>query len=335
MKQNYILMRLTLIIVVLSLWLVNLNAQIVSHDFNSDANGWYFPKAGIAHMWKRIADKGVDNTGCLYAKLDRADDYAASPAISLEAGVEYTAAYRLSVVSSGPRDIYLGINTIRDTLGRTLLACHKDFYSGFGEKITKFTVSKTGTYYFLFYLVEGGYKDMYVDNFIIEKKSPPTISITNPKANATYKEGDILNIKATATDSDGSIKKFDVYEGAELIKSLTDGNIDFNWTEYYAGQKTLRFVATDNRGYETELTRDITTNFADGTLNELLHYNFNNSKTQGWTFINSGTSAWKSNGSGYNVTTSIFGQSLKPDDLMVSPRLFYIKGQQYKLQFSL
>ena len=76
----------------------------------------------------------------------------------------------------------------------------------------------------------------------------PTVSITNPSANATYSEPATITLAATAADTDGSISRIDFYAGSQIVASDTSAPFTQSWSNVPAGQYTVRAVATDNEG---------------------------------------------------------------------------------------
>ncbi|WP_175574457.1 Ig-like domain-containing protein, partial [Algoriphagus marinus] len=79
----------------------------------------------------------------------------------------------------------------------------------------------------------------------------PTVSITAPKTNAQFTQGDNASITATAADSDGTITKVEFYNGTTLLGTDTTSPYSFAWTNLSVGNFTLTAKATDNKGTAT------------------------------------------------------------------------------------
>lgn len=80
---------------------------------------------------------------------------------------------------------------------------------------------------------------------------PPSVSISSPGAGAVYYAPANISISANATDSDGSVKKVEFYEGSNLIGSATAAPFSMNWTSVPAGTYSLTAKATDDNGAVT------------------------------------------------------------------------------------
>lgn len=81
---------------------------------------------------------------------------------------------------------------------------------------------------------------------------PPTISITNPLNEAIFNEPATFSITATASDSDGSIKRVEFYNGATKISEDTsDPYESSSLTELKIGSYILTAKAIDNKDAST------------------------------------------------------------------------------------
>ncbi|MCU7550617.1 Ig-like domain-containing protein [Chitinophagaceae bacterium LB-8] len=79
----------------------------------------------------------------------------------------------------------------------------------------------------------------------------PTVTITSPKANATYTAPASVRLTATAADADGSISKVEFYKGSTLIQTEKIAPYDWTWTNVAAGTYTITAKAYDNSGNVT------------------------------------------------------------------------------------
>jgi parallel beta-helix repeat protein len=97
----------------------------------------------------------------------------------------------------------------------------------------------------------------------------PTVSITNPAANAVFQAGTTLNIGAKAADADGSISKVEFYRGSTLLGTRYDAPYTYSWQNIQAGYYTLTAKATDNSGNVTtsgEVTISVTSSSSFPTV---------------------------------------------------------------------
>ncbi len=122
--------------------------------------------------------------------------------------------------------------------------------------------------------------------------NPPTVSITSPNAGATFTEGDMITINASASDSDGSISKVEFLQGATKLGEDTSAPYSYNWNNASAGSYNLTARATDNNGAVTTSTVvDITVNSSSGGTSPVLHWMLDET---------SGTTASDASGNGNN-----------------------------------
>jgi hypothetical protein len=80
---------------------------------------------------------------------------------------------------------------------------------------------------------------------------PPTVSITNPSAGATFTAPATVVLAASASDTDGTVTKVDLFEGSTLLKSDTSSPYSVSVTLSTAGTYQLTAVATDSDGETT------------------------------------------------------------------------------------
>jgi RHS repeat-associated protein len=78
--------------------------------------------------------------------------------------------------------------------------------------------------------------------------APPTVTLTSPTANATFKAPASIALAATAADIDGTIASVAFYNGDTLITTLTAAPYSFTWTGVPQGTYTLTARVTDNTG---------------------------------------------------------------------------------------
>jgi RHS repeat-associated protein len=88
-------------------------------------------------------------------------------------------------------------------------------------------------------------------NVTVNANQAPTVSITVPANNASFVTPATINITASASDSDGTVARVELYEGANLLATLTAPPYTFGWTNVAQGSYTLFAKATDNLGAAT------------------------------------------------------------------------------------
>ncbi|QXP53118.1 cellulase family glycosylhydrolase [Cellulophaga sp. HaHa_2_1] len=81
----------------------------------------------------------------------------------------------------------------------------------------------------------------------------PSVSITSPAANSSSAAGTTIQVKATATDADGTITQVAFYANGSLIGTDVSSPYTQNWNPT-SGSYTLTAIATDNAGAKTTST---------------------------------------------------------------------------------
>jgi hypothetical protein len=92
------------------------------------------------------------------------------------------------------------------------------------------------------------------DSFSIVKAAgnvAPTVSITSPTNGASYTAPANISITAGASDTDGTISKVELFNGATLVGTRSSPPYDFAWNNVAAGSYALTAKATDNAGAVT------------------------------------------------------------------------------------
>ncbi len=78
---------------------------------------------------------------------------------------------------------------------------------------------------------------------------PPSVSITAPANAASFTAGSTINVSATASDTDGTVSKVQLFQGATLLSESFSSTISYAWASPgVTGSYTLTAVATDNDG---------------------------------------------------------------------------------------
>ncbi|GAB3203140.1 hypothetical protein GCM10027293_31890 [Pontibacter aydingkolensis] len=76
----------------------------------------------------------------------------------------------------------------------------------------------------------------------------PSITITSPKASATFTAGNAITITADASDTDGKISKVEFFSGTTKLGETTTAPYTYSWTNATAGSYSLTAKATDDKG---------------------------------------------------------------------------------------
>ncbi len=80
----------------------------------------------------------------------------------------------------------------------------------------------------------------------------PTVSIDDPVSGSEVIRGQPATLLATAADSDGTVSRVDFKVNGTLIGSVTSPPYTVNWTPTALGSASIKAIATDNSGAETE-----------------------------------------------------------------------------------
>jgi subtilisin family serine protease/predicted Rdx family selenoprotein len=78
--------------------------------------------------------------------------------------------------------------------------------------------------------------------------TPPSVTVTEPFAGASFTWPTTVAMKATAGDSDGTVTQVSFYAGATLLGTDTTAPYTFTWNNPLPGSYALTAVATDNSG---------------------------------------------------------------------------------------
>ncbi len=79
----------------------------------------------------------------------------------------------------------------------------------------------------------------------------PTISITAPSTNTSYKQGEEITITTTANDLDGSVDLVEFYAGTTKLGEDATAPFSFTWSDANIGTHQITAIATDNLGATT------------------------------------------------------------------------------------
>ena len=82
--------------------------------------------------------------------------------------------------------------------------------------------------------------------------TPPEVAITSPSDNSVILAGSSIIINATASDSDGSIVGVEFFANDMTLGADTQAPYSMTWTAALIGNNTLKAVATDNEGNNSD-----------------------------------------------------------------------------------
>lgn len=75
----------------------------------------------------------------------------------------------------------------------------------------------------------------------------PSVALTHPTADSSFKAGSAVILRADASDGDGTVVKVEFYDGAALVGSDTTAPYEVTWGNVPAGNHSLTAKATDDR----------------------------------------------------------------------------------------
>ncbi|GGJ56159.1 Ig-like domain-containing protein [Deinococcus roseus] len=108
----------------------------------------------------------------------------------------------------------------------------------------------------------GGTGNIWVNKYEIKVGStvntPPVVSVSSPTEGQTFAAGSSVTVSSTATDSDGTISRVDLYVDGALSQTRTAAPYNFTVGGLASGAHSLKVTATDNGGATSSVTRNIT-----------------------------------------------------------------------------
>ena len=90
-----------------------------------------------------------------------------------------------------------------------------------------------------------------VTRYLLDRKNPPTVSITTPAYNTTYPAPGSVKLTTAALDSDGVVREVEFYSGSTLLHTETVAPYGYSWKNVPVGNYTVTAKATDDSGYFT------------------------------------------------------------------------------------
>ena len=83
---------------------------------------------------------------------------------------------------------------------------------------------------------------------VVSPNAAPTIVLTSPADGNSFIAPALVELSATAADSDGTVAKVEFFQGSTLIGTDTAAPYSFSWTHVPAGSYLITARATDNAG---------------------------------------------------------------------------------------
>ncbi|HMP84526.1 MAG TPA: Ig-like domain-containing protein, partial [Verrucomicrobiota bacterium] len=84
--------------------------------------------------------------------------------------------------------------------------------------------------------------------------APPTVTLTSPANGAVFSAPANISLRASASDSDGSIAKVEFFANGVLVATDTSSPYSATWGSVSAGNYSITAKATDNNGAQTTST---------------------------------------------------------------------------------
>jgi chitinase len=94
---------------------------------------------------------------------------------------------------------------------------------------------------------------------------PPAVNLTAPAANVSFTAPASITVSANATDSDGSIRRVQFFNGATSLGTDSVAPYSISWNNVAVGAYSITAVATDNAGAATT-SSSVSVTVKDGTV---------------------------------------------------------------------
>src|SRR5690606_17545124 len=79
-----------------------------------------------------------------------------------------------------------------------------------------------------------------------DENTTPTVSLSSPANNSTHTEGDLITLRATANDTDGSVRKVEFFQGTNKLGEDNTAPYTLAWENARVGTHAVIAKATDN-----------------------------------------------------------------------------------------
>ena len=118
--------------------------------------------------------------------------------------------------------------------------------------LTQVSNLEIGVYKCLLTVSDGTYTSTDEVKIIVSESgnSLPSISINSPENEASFSEGEAIEISTLVSDLDGTISKVEFYSGNTKIGETSSTPFNYSWTDPSIGIHQITAVAIDNQGGE-------------------------------------------------------------------------------------
>lgn len=224
---------------------------LLNESWTTAPTGWTYSNLA-AKDWKWLATGGTSNSGSLWSELYFANNYATSPALSLQPGVTYTLRFKVRCNNSTGRKLWAALHTQTSPNGSQSVITYIPVTPTTQTTYTNtFTVPSSGNYYLMYYQMfngtnQGQYINVYIDDIqVYFTNLPPSVSISSPANNTVALAGTSQTVTASASDADGTISKVEFYHQGSKVGEDATAPYTQNIT-LAAGTNSVYTVATDN-----------------------------------------------------------------------------------------
>jgi poly(3-hydroxybutyrate) depolymerase len=182
--------------------------------------------------------------------------------------------------------------------------------------LEKWTGGPNGGEVWLYSYNSGGHWPMTENRFLIWNfckrfsLNQPSVRITQPAGETTYlymaPSGEAvypdITIEATANATNGSVVKAEIYDGGDLISTLTEAPYTTTLSAPSAGKHNLRVVVTDSNGKTAETACVVNCEAVDDTYNLDQHFTTEGVVPQDW-YVSNGSASTRRVGGGLPFTS--------------------------------
>ncbi|WP_051964824.1 Ig-like domain-containing protein, partial [Deinococcus misasensis] len=126
----------------------------------------------------------------------------------------------------------------------------------------------------------------------------PTVAISNPASNTNFASGATITVSATASDSDGTVAKVDLYVDGVLKQTKAAAPYTFSVAGLTNGSHTLKVVATDDKAATSEASVAVSLGTTTGPVTEYCT-DFHTIRVGNYIYVNNTWGSAKTNGQPY------------------------------------